>query len=255
MKKGKNSELRSAFSTEDVLRIIEIIVKKFIKNGSVFYEDYDEMKQILSEKYWRKQDKIIGGYSGKAKPATYLSAVFYRMVLEVLRNSSGKNDSFRKYEKQMLESEKPKSINPEEEYIIKNELKLFKRVLETFGEEKPKVQLFCKMYFKQHITEAELTGINDGIPERLKMKLLADNSDMKDKEIYALLCELVNLEANKKVKQDAVRMYIKKSIKNILERLNYGRRAFYTENSLEVLFDMAFNIEKNTLTQKEDEKT
>ena len=58
------SAKKTEFSTELLLKISEIVVKKFVKNGSVKYDDYKDVKQSIIEKYLRKKDKIESSFTG-----------------------------------------------------------------------------------------------------------------------------------------------------------------------------------------------
>jgi len=228
-----------AFSIEMVIKIADIIVKKFVKNKSIHSSEFDEIKQIILEKYLQKKDKIEINFTQKSKPETYISAILFRMVLEVLRTEHNKKQRYLDFEDNIKIFEKEKIINPEEKLIIQNEREYLKRVLNTFGKEQLKIVLFIKIYYQINITNIEINKYSRNITCRKVLNSLGDNKELKEKEIFLLLSKLQNIAENKEVKPDAIRMYVNNSIKKILERLNgQNNRTFYTKKTLALLFEV-----------------
>ncbi len=228
-----------AFSTESVLKITHIVVKKFIRNGSISYNDFQDVSQTVLEKYWKKKDKIESSFSGASKPETYISAIVYRMVLEIIRSEKNKPKHYTDFEPNLETHNHEKVLNPEEELIINNETKYLERVLLTLGDERIKVVLFCKCYFRLWINNEDLIPY---VPPHLCDKayeMLHDTAQLKNKEVYARLCEVHNLVESKTIKPDAIRMYIQKNIEQILFRINGNNRAYYDKDSLRTLFELS----------------
>jgi len=229
------------FSTELLLKTSSIIVKKFVRNGSVKYDDFEDVKQSLIEKYLNKKDKIERSFNGSAKIETYISAVLYRMVLEILRSEKSKTNNSTEFEQIVKFFKTEKVINPEEQLIIENEKKYLQRVLHTLGKERFKISLFIKYYFRIIINVFDL---NNYVPNNLiksVLKILTFKINTKDKEIFSNLSEVQNSFETKKVKPDAVRMFINKNIEKTINRMNGTNRAFYTKNTLSILFEMYYN--------------
>ncbi len=236
-----NNNKIQAFSTELLLKISDIIVKKFIKNGSIKYDDFEDIRQSLIEKYLNKKDKIESSFNGSAKIETYISAVLYRMVLEILRSKKSEANNNSKFEESIKFFNTEKVINPEEQLIIENEKKYLQRVLQTLGKEQFKISLFIKYYFRIIIKSFDL---NNYVPSNLiksLLKILTFEINTKDKEIFSNLSEVQNSFETKKVKPDAVRMFINKNIERIINRMNGTKRAFYTKDTLSILFEMYHN--------------
>ncbi len=228
-----------AFSIEMVIKIADIIVKKFVKNKSIHVSEFDEIKQTIIEKYLQKKDKIEINFTEKSKPETYISAILFRMVLEVLRTERNKNQRYLDFEDNIKIFEKEKIINPEEKLIIQNEKEYLKRVLNTFGKEQVKIILFIKIYYQINITNIEIKNYSKNITCKKILNCLGENKDLKEKEIFLLLSRLQNTAEKKQVKPDAIRMYVNNSIKKILERLNgENNRTFYTKKTLALLFEV-----------------
>ncbi len=239
----KKNTRSKAFSTESVLKITNIVVKKFIRNGSILHKDFQDVSQSVFEKYWKKKDKIESSFSGASRPETYISAVVYRMVLEIIRSEKNKPKHYTDFEPNIETQSHEKVLNPEEELIINNEKKYLERVLLTLGDKRIKITLFCKYYFRLWINNADLIPY---VPSHLcdkAYKILHNTAQLKDKEVYARLCEVHNLVENKTVKPDAIRMYIQKSIEQVLFRINGNNRAHYEKDSLRTLFELMYNMD------------
>jgi len=240
------------FSTDLLIKVTNIIVKKFVKNGSINFNDFDDVKQNIIEKYLIKKEKIESAYTGSAKPETYISAVVFRMALEIIRRDKNKLQQHSTYENNVKIYNREKTINPEEELIIKNEKTYLERVLLTLGNDHIKAILFIKFYFRIMI---ENNDFKNYIPENKineAEKILQYNDNIRDKEIYLKLCELHNLFEQKQIKPDAVRMYINKNIDKIINRLNNNGRTFYTKDTLSILFELLYNM--NTEKEGEEKK-
>ena len=235
----KTKKANNTFSIEIVIKIADIIVKKFIQNQSIHYSKFDDIKQSVIEKYLLKKDKIETSFSGKSKPETYISSIFYRMVLEILRTEKNKKQRYSDFEDNIKIFEKEKVINPEEKLIIQNEKKYLDRVLTTFSNEKAKIVLFIKFFYQVKISEKEIKKyVKNGDFNKI-CKILQQNVELKDKEIFLVLCNIQNSIEKKQVKPDAIRMYINNNIKKIIERLNgVNNRTFYTKKTLGLLFEI-----------------
>ena len=236
MKIIKKKKINKNFSIEIVIKIADIVVKKFVKNNSIHYSEFEDVRQSILEKYLLKKDKIEAAYTGQAKPETYISAILYRMVLEIIRTEKNKLLKQSDFEDNITIFNKEKIINPEEQLIIKNEKEFLSRILYTLGEQRAKITLFIKFFYQIQITENDVKQYAVNKDFNHIYNLFQQNKELKDKEIYNILCDVHNFTEEKKIKPDAVRMYINKNIEKIISRLN-GRnnRTFYTKKTLGLL--------------------
>ncbi|MCQ2975396.1 MAG: hypothetical protein MJ211_11380 [Bacteroidales bacterium] len=231
------------FSIKMVTTIADIIVKKYIKVGIIESTDYEDTKQTLIEKYYTKKERIESIYDSRSKPETYISAVLYKMLLEILRNKNAKEKHFEDYKQKVLKNDKQHEITPEEKLILENEKKYLNRVIATFGNESNKIILFCKMFFRIKPTNFDLESYTKKTCNKeLETYIQIDGSE-NDKDIFEKLCNLCNIVENKDNKPDAIRMYVNKTNAKLINRLNGNNRANYNEESLGLLFDMLY-VEK-----------
>lgn len=235
---GKKDE--GIFTTRMLTTITDIIVKKYIKAGYIAPENYEDTRQTIIEKYIAKRERIESLYDKRAKPETYLSAVLYKMMLEIMRSTSSKQKHFGEYEATVLKNGEGHQITPEEKLIIENEKKYLEKVLASFGHETSKVTLFCKMFFRIRPTKQELEAYLKHEADNDILKLTFIEGNELDKEIFDRLCTICNTAENKNNKPDAVRMFVGKTNGKIINRLNLNRQTNYNEESLALLFDMVY---------------
>lgn len=238
----RSKDARNNFFDEKVLEITDIIMKKLVKNKSIHFSDFEEVRQSVLEKYFSKKEQIIDAFEGKSKPDTYISAVIFRTALSVMRSRR----NYAKYQSDVLPEESPaiikeKTITPEEFLIIEDEKAYLKKVLLTLPD-RHKATVFLKCYFRLRIEETDLDIYPGKTTDSNVHKVLNQTDSLNDKEVYALLCQIENQCSKKSVKLDAVRMYINKITAMVLARMN-GRtkRAFYDKESLEILFEKLFS--------------
>jgi len=233
--KRKEEEL---ITISNVIIIVEIICKKFVSNGSIQTDQFEDLKQSILEKYLLKKDRILNSFNRTAKIETYISSVIYRMALEVLRSKL-----YKRHENSdpIKLSNYNNELDPEEQVILKYEKEYLERVLLTLGKNAKKIILFCKVFFRIMIIKKDLIDyISFNILEKV-LKELNRSTLMKDKEVYEMLSKIENQAENKNTKADAVRMFILKQIQKIAERMNFGGRAKYTKESLQILFEITFS--------------
>lgn len=220
---------------DELEQLAQIIISKFISKGVIPYEEKEDIKQTLLEKYLVKEQKIAESFNGKAKPKTYCSAVLYKMTCEVIRSELKNWKNINKDASEMLVNNSDNSLNPEQKAVLQNEVDLLDKVLTTMGAERAKTELFLKYYFRLPIEKYDLERYSS----KEVLELLQNNAHLKDKEIYNNLTKVVEYCENKLVKPDAIRMYINKQLGSIIARLN-GKmsRANYSKETLGFLFEI-----------------
>lgn len=223
------------------MKIMDIMIKKFIKNKQIEREDFNEIKQILVEKYLGKQSSIKDAFTYKSKIETYLSAVIYRMILEIIREQYSYKNRVKRIEKVINDDSRQTTLSPEEILIIEDEKIYLKRVIETFGAEKDKVLLFLKIYFQINYTAEDINNYCRGINADILPDYSGPDKRLTDKETYEYLCKICLYAENKEIFPDAIRMYLKKITDKLIARMN-GKynRAFYTKESLGILMEMVY---------------
>lgn len=226
-------------SLEAIEELCSIIINKFISRGVIPFNEKEDIKQSLLEKYLLKREKIAKAYSGKAQPKTYYSAVLYKMTCEVIRSELNNWKTIKSEVNEMLKYNKDNSLSPEQATIIHNEKDLLDKVLTTFGKERAKIELFLKVFYRVPVSNMDIKECYKNHKSNTSIALAGNMPEAKDKELYSDLAGLVNQYENKDVKPDAIRMYINKYINSILSRLNGKyQRANYSKETLGILFEI-----------------
>jgi len=225
---------------KELIRITEIIIRKFISRGVIPHTEFDDVKQSVLANYYQKQTQIENGYNGSAKAETYCSAVLYRMTCEIIRKelsywkNSRKEQEYDTASKAVINRE----LSPEENLLIKNEVGLLKKVLLTLGSEKTKTEFFLRAFY-----QLNFSGIEDCpttyLPFAEQLQLTFDKyQNISEKDIFKVLSDLIFESEGKKVAYDAVRMYVNKQVLHITERLNYCKGgSTYNKKTLGILFE------------------
>lgn len=232
-------------SLAELEELSSIIVAKFIRRGVIPFNDKDDIKQTIIEKFLLKQASLVQSYSGKASKRTFCSAVLYKMTCEIIRKELKNWKNINSDTSEMLTGHKDIALTPEQTTIINNEVDLLEKVLTTLGKEQYKTLLFLKYYYRIPVNNKDITGYL----KKGNAKLYLPNPiDAKDKDIFDYLSKMVELAEGKVVQPDAVRMYVNKQINSILLRLN-GKfnRADYNKETLGLLFEIYAQKEKEPM--------
>ena len=231
------------FSVSNVVKIVDIVVSKFVKNGSIGFQNSDDVKQNIISKYLEKEERIQNAYSENAKVDTYLSAVFYRMVLEYIRSTNSYSRKYCDFFEYYYNSTVDDGLTPELKTVVDYERQFFERILATLGANTIKTIVYCKVYYRLEISNVSAVALFGKSNAKWALSIL--NDDFKtDSDVYSAICNVSNKVNNKSLKPDAIRMFINSSLNTIISRMNYNGRAKYDKQSLGILFEM-MNARKN----------
>jgi DNA-directed RNA polymerase specialized sigma24 family protein len=221
---------------EKVMEITEKVVDRYYFKRAIPSREKEDTQQEIIQKYLIKKDQIWSSFKNNSKKETYLVAVLNRMCCEVIR--SGKKNWNTVSEEKEFES-KEKSLNhADQKTIIKNELNYLDAILRIFNEERSKVELFLKFYFRLKIEKADI--INYYKPDQINddLFIVLNQNYHSDYEVYEVLTNLVNEKEKKNVQPDAVRIWTNTKIHSILKRLNNTvHKSYYDKKTLQILFE------------------
>ncbi len=228
------------FTISNITKIANIVVSKFVNNGSIGFQTFDDVKQNILSKYLEKQEKIESAFTGSSKVETYLSAVFYRMTLEYIRSTKSYSQKYCEFYDNFDDANSDSALTPEMKMIVESERKYFSRVLTTLGKDAIRIKLYCKVYFRLKINKTEAVRLFGEQYADWALEVL--NGDFKnDGDVYNALCEVNNKVNNKELKPDSVRMFINSSLNRVINRMNHGNRAMYDKESMGILFEVMCN--------------
>lgn len=233
---------RQGLISEDQLLVFaDKVVRKYSSSGIIPSKEFDDVKMAIVEKYLKKQDKISKAYSGDAKISTYCIAVLNRMCCEVIRKElkHWKNQC-----EEQLEGESTSDFSASAQLLIQDEVQLLRRILIFFNDEYSKI-VFCLAFLYQLPLKKDVVLAYDS-----KGVAVIKNTDIREQvknkgDIYKELAILVNVVEDRKLKPDAIRMWVNKTVDKIVCRLNGPfQRASYDKESFQILFEYFYEDKK-----------
>lgn len=242
MSTQKNTmNIMNPFTTELLNKITSIIVKRFVRSGSVDSNNYEDMVQTLRMRYLAKKDHIESLYKGDAQPQTYMSSVLNMMMLEELRQKA-RQISTEDIEAQEIHIEKPDTgLTPEQRAIIENEKSHLQRVLLTMGKDMAKILICLKMTYRIKVSDSDIEAYLQGRGPVQDADILNFAETEKNKDIYARLCQFFNAVEGSENKPDAIRIWLGTKVEQILKRMNSTGRSKYDNESLGILMELTYS--------------
>ncbi|MBI9034283.1 MAG: sigma-70 family RNA polymerase sigma factor [Bacteroidales bacterium] len=216
------------------IEVANCVTAYFLKRGSLPYSEKDDFKQEILLKYIKQKKQIINNYRGESQLKTYLTATFFNFGREYIRREArnwvSNNPSFT--------PDEADERSPQSSLIIKEEIKRLKLVIMLFADEAAKTRLFLKCYYRMLVLIQDLSEYEPSFIKLEIDKLLLGKEFTQNSEIYETLSEVSNRVENKKNKPDAVRMWIKKRIGQIIYRLDGKYHSSnYSEETVGILME------------------
>jgi DNA-directed RNA polymerase specialized sigma24 family protein len=239
---SNNHIIKEAFNTDVVVKIVKIVVAKYVSRGTIPLREKEDVVMSVIEKFFTQKEKIMAAFEGKAKLTTYFSVIINKMCCEVIRKESkhwySVNDDVSHTETggsatSAYETEKTTSLQSEADVLSKAFL--------LFNESAAKTTIFLSAYFDLPVNDDDIRSYSEKHFLSIK-EILASAADKRKAARYDRLAEIVNLAEGKDVQGDAVRMWLNKQIQTLLNRLNnYSQSGFTVESLAELMEWRAYN--------------
>lgn len=225
----------SFISESDLLGYAEKVVDKYVYTGIIPSREKEDVMMSVVEKFLYKQDKIASSYSGNAKPSTYCIAVLNRMCCEVIRKQLV---HWKFHTEEKIKEGQSSVVSSSEKLVIQDEVRLLDKILRMVNEEKDKIMIFMAYFFHLEPNKDILRRYATNSYKSNLLKILNPDSIESKSHLFENLARVTNICENKKIKADAVRMWLNKTMDKIIERLNGPfKRANYDKESLRTLFE------------------
>ncbi len=232
------NQYANMLSNELLLDYASKVVLHYVNKGSISNSDKDDVKMSIVEKFLAKKDKILAAFQGKSTITTYCYAVLNRMCCEIIRKDIRENN---KHQNSDYEQIYPLYNSISKNIFIEDEIKILEKIFLSFNDEKSKVILFLKFIYDIPILETDVQNYFGKMDSQLKGILLNNKGDLPASEKYIILQEIVNFCEGKHISSDAVRMWHKKVITRIIERLNGTiQRSNFNKESLGILMEYMY---------------
>lgn len=242
----KSDTRSSLISDEQLLLLADKVVSNYTYAGSIPLKEKDDIKMAMIEKFLIKRKSITEAYKGTAKITTYCIAILNRMCCEEIRKES------KKWNWQHNNGYKHESTRPSatiDKLVINDETKLLHRIIQLYDEDRFKVRLFIAFFYQLSLIKKDLK-FYDKTYKSKKLDSLFQQINFKNKgDIFKTLAYVVKEAEYKDIKPDAVRMWLNKTIDQIITQLNGPfNRAHYNKESVQILYEYYHNqrsINKN----------
>ena len=200
-------------------RIIEIVVKHFIKNGMFVPDQFQDVVQSANEDLIKRLPIIEKNFNNKVLMTTYMNVVIRNICLRI-------------YERQQLEVATVPLTNDvflqKETHFnslyIQDEMDRLGWILELYGTQRYKVILCLKIYFNIPITRTDILRCfknNSQIERTLLFERFGHNySNSLDSENFDALAPIMNKRENNSTSGNSLRRWTQDHLTKILRQLN-----------------------------------
>lgn len=226
--------------------LINSTVYNFIKSRKFTEDDYNELKQEVNEKLLIRIHKIKKQYNGKSLLTTYLITIIRNICHDICRKKN-KEPVFIDYEDvftKQIDNSVYDTLIFEEEKVRLN------KILELLFDEKGKLIFCLKLKYRIPFT---YTDMKRAIPGANMNEFILFNNKVEpylsatDGIIYDGLTMIFNKYENKNNSIDALRKWISKKTNEIIYLLNNKPSRYnYTEETLQILFEICFVKDRET---------
>jgi hypothetical protein len=226
-------------SDEQLLLLADKVVSNYTHAGSIPLKEKDDIKMAMIEKFLVKRKAIAKAYKGTAKITTYCIAILNRMCCEEIRKESKKWHCQHDTEYKQQSTRASATID---KLVINDETKLLHRIIQLYDDERYKVRLFMAFFYQLSLIEKDLESYDKKYKTK-ELDTLFQQINFKNKgDIFKTLAYVVKEAEDKDIKPDAVRMWLNKTIEQIITRLNGPfNRAHYNKESAQILYEYYHN--------------
>ncbi len=229
-----------SLADEELLLLAKRVVARYVSNKSIPKREQDDVVMAIVEKFLIKKKQILERFKGESKLSTYCISVLNRMCCEVIRSQMKDWNVAENQEYHDV----AESFSQTDLLLLKEETKLFERILLLFGSERYKLKLFFAFYFKLRIIELHISKYSPGSTHQELLDLFLVENLYSKGEIYEKLSEVIALVEGKVVKPDALRMWMNKCRTIMIDKLNSNSmNGGYDNDSFQALFEYSYQIE------------
>jgi hypothetical protein len=233
---------KAKISSEEIIQLSQKIVKRYVNRGSIPKREEDDIMMGVVEKFLVKKEDIVDKFKGQSKFSTYCVAVMNRMCCEIIRKEI---KHWNLSENQHENFSSSGNINSDDRLLIEDEINILKKLILFLGVERHKVKLFFAYYYKLRIHRNDINNYDSQYIEHQLDELFLSDNNLSKGQIFSNLAHVVNLVENRKLKPDAVRMWLNKNRGSLIDRLNKLRgQNNYDTDSFQALFEYFYDNEK-----------
>jgi len=221
--------------------IVKIIVKKYIEGGMFKATDFDDIVQEINVSLLGKIPAMQSQYNGSSLFKTYFSVIVRNICLKAHRKTR-KDIDFLQEDLSGYFVE----YAHEKRSVIEQEVARFRKILDLYGLQRPKLLLCLKIYFRIPLSPED---IRLWYPECSKedLAMMMEHfgltyDQMNDIDIYTIVTPIMNRNEKRSNSADAMRKWTDSKVHEIIDLLN-GRpqKLNHTIETLKILVDDFFS--------------
>lgn len=228
---------KQLISEKELITIADKIVYKY--NYVIPKREMEDTKMSLISNYLSQEAKIHERFEGNSKATTYVMAILNRMCCSIIRKE--KKHWFN--DKQTSSNEELSSTHETtaNSTIIKDEINYLTKIIKLLNDTH-KTIVFMAYLDKLETKENCVKAYDTEYQKHNTLNLLANRDNLSKTLAYNQLSLITNTVEKKDIGADAVRMWLNKQEKSIIDRLNGPfNRANYNKESYYILFDLFYN--------------
>lgn len=230
-----SNQLSDSLSVEQVMELAAAVVRRYAARGIIPAKDTEDVVSSMMEKYLLKRDRIVDGFNGKAQITTYLTAVFNRMCCEVIRSESRHWYCVTDSDEAALADAGYRHADIDT--VIGSEVNHLQQLLNDRSREGAKLALMIQFFHGLPVSVECAAKWAGEKSDRVVRLLTPVRQECSKGELFALLAQAVNLVESKKVKGDAVRMWLHKQIDRLVDAMNRENSVHHNRETLVMLFE------------------
>src|SRR6056297_698798 len=122
-----------------LLQLAEKVVDRYVYSGTIPSREREDVMMSMVENFLNKQDRIVSGFSGKAKITTYCIAVLNRMCCEVIRKQLM---HWKSRPEEYIKEDYSSVLSSSEHLVIEDEVHFLDKIFRMFNEDRVKILIF-----------------------------------------------------------------------------------------------------------------
>jgi RNA polymerase sigma factor (sigma-70 family) len=230
--------------------LIKIVVRVFVKAHYIPEREYEDVVSYINEKLLLKIERIRSQYNGISMLSTYMSTVIRNLCLEKIRES---HLTLVEEPSPYLEYSAYSPANQINNIVIRQELQRLTKVIETFMNDRTRL-LFClKIMYRVPVSESEFYAL-DSVDKKEQLRFLWNSFNiqaiMEERDQYKRLAALFSVVDGLERSTDSIRKWVHHRLNQIIIMMNGDpKRANYTEETVQLLFERYFSEENQSIIQ------
>lgn len=230
-------------------KVVEIIVKRYIKSGYILINNKDEMIQHIN---LRLLDGVISKMQMQYNPdffvSTYFSCIVNNLCKEFL-NIQKKDDKNIHYEE--FAKHKESKSNPNYHLLVEEEIRRLDFIISLYHQKKDKLLTALKIKFKLDISSDDITQLQkSGTLNSNSVPLNLSNAELAGKtesELFSYYATYFDTSGGKHVSGDSLKRWTYQKIEEIIGLLNgKTNKSFYDMETLGILFEKYLEKKSNS---------